>query len=249
MSGQYCPYTLIFLCSIINMWKTKIKNCEYCGSEQICSKIVKWKDGTRHRKVYCGKCDRHLKFARYKRGVREIYQLRNAILSDLGFFSYQAYLLSKQWQNIRKKSLEKFDGKCFICSQKATEVHHSDYTIGNLSGKTIEDLWPVCRTCHERLEFDINGNRRNLDDVVRDLKWYIKRKSSVNKGYCCKCNKKIKKLKNRNQKYCITCRTKYSIGSQKHLKKKNRRSKKKKNSKNIHKDKSLTAFTRMYRNS
>lgn len=73
----------------------------------------------------------------------EAYRRRNLILKALGFDSYQSYLVSDLWKQIRAAKL-KMDGACYACFRPANQVHHKRYTVANLKGLTLGNLMSVC---------------------------------------------------------------------------------------------------------
>jgi hypothetical protein len=83
------------------------------------------------------------------------YAERNAILLQLGFPSYRAYLKSHLWADIRQRVLA--SGQLCGCENKARQVHHRLYTVENLSGLSLYGLVPVCRYCHRRAEIAASG--------------------------------------------------------------------------------------------
>ena len=77
--------------------------------------------------------------------------------------SYQNYLKSNHWQNVRRKKHEsnKFFSldKCAVCdSEKRLEVHHLTYK--NLWNENNKTLRIICHRCHEILSSlpKLNGN-------------------------------------------------------------------------------------------
>lgn len=86
------------------------------------------------------------------------YAARNAALHELGFSSYQTYLYSAIWQDIRRKILTP-SARCRACGKHATTVHHNRYRLEDLNGKCLDHLIPVCRRCHKLAEFTTNGEK------------------------------------------------------------------------------------------
>lgn len=75
---------------------------------------------------------------------------REAVLQQLGFSSYKAYLASALWRELKQRLVSGAD--CAICrSRKAVTLHHTRYDLAALSGKSTEDIHPVCRACHRKL--------------------------------------------------------------------------------------------------
>jgi hypothetical protein len=103
------------------------------------------------------------------------YASRNAILKEMGYASYKAYLASPLWKSIRARVLRRFGGKCRGCGRRANQVHHHHYPLEVLSGRSIEGLSAVCGNCHEGIEFH--------QEVKLDLRHANKRlKSQVKEG-------------------------------------------------------------------
>lgn len=103
-----------------------------------------------------------------KKGKKEFaaYKKRNKLLRLMGFATYKEYTQSDLWKDTRKRVLA--NRICVGCSGKATQVHHSQYTTENLKGTKLEFLHPICRSCHEHIEFD--GDRKcSLEEANRRL--------------------------------------------------------------------------------
>ena len=83
-------------------------------------------------------------------------------MARLGFESYELYLASAQWEEIRARVF-KFKGKsCIRCGEFATQVHHGTYDYKTMSGASITRLWPVCGDCHVWAEFTLGGLKKWL---------------------------------------------------------------------------------------
>lgn len=91
------------------------------------------------------------------------YTARNSVLHCMGFRSYQKYLLSPLWRSIKKRVCPQ-GTECRICEREATEVHHKEYSVEVFEGRDDTKLVPLCRWCHERIEFD-NGRKRSLEEA------------------------------------------------------------------------------------
>ena len=64
--------------------------------------------------------------------------------------SYQEYLKSEQWQQLRRKVLRRDLHICQGClAQPASEVHHTTY--GHVRSEFVFELVSLCRDCHRRL--------------------------------------------------------------------------------------------------
>lgn len=76
----------------------------------------------------------------------------------LGFKTYQHYLLSPLWNNIRNRILNN-SSQCHCCKDKPTQVHHSSYNINTMAGYHDECLYPICQKCHNFIEY--TGTKKN----------------------------------------------------------------------------------------
>jgi hypothetical protein len=136
------------------------------------------------------------------------YEIRDAILTDMGYRSYADYLLSGLWQKIRSGVLSK-DVWCAACGERAREVHHRSYTRENLSGESSEGLVSICGTCHESIE--LNGQHKRtleaanavLDSLVtkKPVQMPAEIRSDQGRSECSRCGKPIA----RSQSYCWQC--------------------------------------------
>lgn len=93
------------------------------------------------------------------------YNRRNKVLRGLGFASYQEYLDSPLWAEIRDRKLAAEEWRCFACGRPAGQVHHGDYKDSTLAGppdwrndgwaRWLEaaELYAVCKTDHEWSEY------------------------------------------------------------------------------------------------
>lgn len=86
------------------------------------------------------------------------YQSREFYLSSIGFSSYSEYLASPVWRALRKKVYAEKGRSCVLCGGDATELHHNRYHANDLTGETTRFIVPICRGCHESIEFD--GSRK-----------------------------------------------------------------------------------------
>jgi hypothetical protein len=72
---------------------------------------------------------------------------------ELGFRSYDAYIKSRLWWNIRQLVLER-DGRCCqVCGSPSKTVHHIDYTQTIMLGQGDQhELITLCEPCHNFVE-------------------------------------------------------------------------------------------------
>ena len=94
--------------------------------------------------------------------MQPTYNQRNELLVNLGFLSYVDYLSSELWAEIRNAILVRDDGRCRVCKNRASVVHHIDYSEETMRGDLFDGLVAVCHGCHEKIEFDKDGKKRTL---------------------------------------------------------------------------------------
>lgn len=132
----------------------------------------------------------------------EPYRLRDAILRDMGFDSYQQYLQSDKWAAIRSRALLKNQGRCFKCGRQATQVHHSRYEHKGLSGQSLRHLWPVCAKCHTSAEVSESGEKRSIHSANCSLRTLTKGQIKYWRDVCQKC---FRNKCRRNRTICVQC--------------------------------------------
>lgn len=88
------------------------------------------------------------------------YTARDRILEKLGFASYRDYLASDLWKQIRGQALARDGGKCSMCENRATEVHHTQYRVSVLKGRDLKPLVSLCHRCHFEIEFRSNRGKK-----------------------------------------------------------------------------------------
>ena len=102
----------------------------------------------------------------------DAYTERNEILKALGFRDYKMYLRSPLWKEIRQRKIS-INPECYGCGRGDSgiilQVHHSEYTLLNLSGKSLDGLFTVCSRCHHFAEVTIDGYKRNPEEATAIL--------------------------------------------------------------------------------
>ena len=65
--------------------------------------------------------------------------------------TYEEFLDSPEWKRIRKFILLRDDGKCRLCNNPATQVHHLMYTTkaGIYHTERLFNLIAICQPCHD----------------------------------------------------------------------------------------------------
>lgn len=109
---------------------------------------------------------------RYEVAALAAYNRRNKVLRGLRFASYEEYLASPLWAEIRDRKLASEGRRCFACGGTATQVHHGAYDLETLGGPLWDDaseantytkiwaawlasaeLYVICGTDHEWAEY------------------------------------------------------------------------------------------------
>ena len=111
--------------------------------------------------------------------IVESYEQRDALLRQMGFPSYDAYLKSELWQFSRAQILghDSDEKACQVCSAKRGLVaHHYDYSLPTLVGQFLNG-WPqlfwLCDNCHRTVEFDrdrkvsVDEAQKRLDNLLK----------------------------------------------------------------------------------
>lgn len=93
-----------------------------------------------------------------------LYGLRNQVLREMGFPTYQDYLGSQLWAHIRWQVLKRDSNTCRKCGERASLVHHRAYTKPVLQGSKAHLIFLIslCHKCHTLAEFD-NSRKVSLD--------------------------------------------------------------------------------------
>lgn len=98
------------------------------------------------------------------------YRYRNLALRKIGFESYADYLNSPLWREIRQKVLDK-SRECYVCGGAATQCHHASYSRRVLKGLKLDRIFPICRFCHQQIEFcDRTKTKLNPDQATHKMR-------------------------------------------------------------------------------
>lgn len=113
--------------------------------------------------------------------------------SFIGFVSYNDYIKSDLWKEIRIIVLRRDGFKCRVCSgKKKIQVHHKNYELETLTGKNIEGLITLCEEHHKLLEFNEDGTRKGLSKSNPELEIMLDEVENiwvdVNCDFCGKIN-------------------------------------------------------------
>jgi hypothetical protein len=82
----------------------------------------------------------------------------------------------------------------------ATELHHLGYGRAVLTGKSLKQLVPLCRDCHQEIEYAPSGRKRSVVEVHRAFvsRWRRVKDAPFNRsvGRCARCGRKARKGSN-----------------------------------------------------
>lgn len=92
--------------------------------------------------------------------------------------SYQEYLKSDEWAELRLQILERDSNQCVACGFSARDVHHRSYDKHTMSGERLFKLVSLCSDCHHAIHFD-GETRRKMVDVDEMLIQLIQRNARV----------------------------------------------------------------------
>jgi len=81
-----------------------------------------------------------------------MYDYSNECAKAIGYRSYDEYLRSEHWQEVRKATLAAANNRCQWCgSRVALHIHHKTYD--NIGHEHDDDLLVVCRECHDKIHW------------------------------------------------------------------------------------------------
>ena len=75
------------------------------------------------------------------------------------FETYQDYLNSPMWAEIRERVWNRDNGTCVACDAPGHCVHHRSYKDRVLRGEWDSDLITLCDACHKYIEFESDGSK------------------------------------------------------------------------------------------
>jgi hypothetical protein len=102
-----------------------------------------------------------------KKKVRQVKPKRG--WARYGCKDYGEYLKSDLWASIRARVFSTKGTKCICCDSKADSIHHKSYNRAALDGTKLRNLVPICKKCHEDIEFS-DGEKNGLSEANRKLK-------------------------------------------------------------------------------
>ena len=140
------------------------------------------------------------------------YEDRDKLLLEMGYDSYNSYLLSPLWQGIKVRQICRCR-TCMVCGEKMEVVHHTSYDRKVLEGKTKSGLVSLCHRCHKLIEFNKAGRKRTLKSANKKLREFTQKRVAYHKQKKAsqhKTKEKSNNPTNRNWK-AIAERTKQNI--------------------------------------
>jgi hypothetical protein len=108
--------------------------------------------------------------------INSPYRDRDETLRRMGFKSYQHYLQSSLWRDIRQRAIDAAQKRCVRCGRNrgkgvTLQVHHRAYDLRTLVGGDLRSLSVVCKGCHKLAEKptrqqDPNDRLHNANETV-----------------------------------------------------------------------------------
>lgn len=98
------------------------------------------------------------------------YASRAWFLKKLGFSSYQDYLNSDLWRQVRERVFLTKGRSCWLCGRHADQVHHTRYHAVDLTGKRTKHVHPICGKCHKEIEFTLDGAKATVGQAKKEFK-------------------------------------------------------------------------------
>ena len=113
---------------------------------------------------------------------RECFLVRDSILKQNGFKSYDEFLESEHWQNVRIKARKKgYYDQCQFCKcdgkSYKINLHHENYRF-LFTPFELRSIWAACDLCHEAIHklayrFDISFSKaQTLLDQIQCIDHY-----------------------------------------------------------------------------
>jgi len=100
------------------------------------------------------------------------FSSRDQLVREVGLPDYRTYLESELWGRIRRRVLRQANSRCCCCDNRATQVHHSRYTLENLAGNSLIGLHAICAECHELVHLN-EEQFIALDESAERLETFI----------------------------------------------------------------------------
>lgn len=82
--------------------------------------------------------------------------------------SYREYLASDLWKTIRARVLKRDNETC-CCGNRATQVHHREYSPAVMTGHNDAMLVSLCKPCHDWITYRPDGGKRDWRSTERLL--------------------------------------------------------------------------------
>lgn len=149
---------------------------------------------------------RHVLRRSRAQGYQELMSTKfSDVLTKLGFDTYEDYLQSSLWRNIRAEIFHRDKLKCRVCGNRAKLVHHQRYDIGTMQGKQNQNLVSMCHRCHEQAHYDVNGNRLDMGQTRKWVKLAIKGKPKPTMVDCSNPCRGCGRSAKEGRKFCRLC--------------------------------------------
>ena len=127
------------------------------------------------------------------------YKLKFEIVPDGCWYSnLRTILPKKMWDVVRKDAYLRADGKCMICSRKATRLEaHERWSYDEENGiQKLEDVIAVCHACHSVIHI---GRTQLLGDEEKAIAHFCKVNKCSYADYIKELGKANEQHRRRNQ--------------------------------------------------
>jgi 5-methylcytosine-specific restriction endonuclease McrA len=88
----------------------------------------------------------------YFKNWDDIIEEAKYIMSEGREIEYDEYMLSEDWQYVRKQVFKRDSYKCKMCGLFASDCHHESYdNFGSGDWDEIDDCISLCHKCHNEI--------------------------------------------------------------------------------------------------
>jgi hypothetical protein len=79
--------------------------------------------------------------------VQARIEARQAALQRLGYKNYAQYLRAPHWQDVKDRYRASDLPQACFCGEETVDLHHMTYE--RIGAENLDDLAPLCRSCHQ----------------------------------------------------------------------------------------------------
>lgn len=90
-------------------------------------------------------------------------------LQELGYSSYEAYLQSAHWTDLKKRYFaSRLPKTCLVCGSSHVQMHHVTYK--RIGTEWLNDLVPLCDLHHGQVHSSLKESGRSLRNSFRTIR-------------------------------------------------------------------------------